>query len=270
MQNEEPPIKRLFFGLEVLAPWPEHFPKGRLLDESRRHMTVLFLGNVPYDKVEALLSKIPPLPHRISLVGKLNELLFLSPRHPKVVAAHVDFFEDPSPLFQYQKELAALFKQQEFAVDERDFLAHVTLCRAPFDRKAWEARWHPLPCMIKDLHLYESTGGLRYVPVWTMPMHSAFVEIEHVADIAYRIYGETLEQLYLHAQIALAFRCPEMLPYISVGENLSSLEEVIIHLNALVSRLDAEIGSPFKAVSFHGEITKTSSGFLEWEMIVDV
>ena len=36
--------KRLFFGFEVKAPWPQGLPKGRILKEDQRHITIAFLG----------------------------------------------------------------------------------------------------------------------------------------------------------------------------------------------------------------------------------
>jgi RNA 2',3'-cyclic 3'-phosphodiesterase len=42
------PIKRLFFAFEVDAPWPEALPSGRILEPSCRHMTLAFLGNIPF------------------------------------------------------------------------------------------------------------------------------------------------------------------------------------------------------------------------------
>jgi RNA 2',3'-cyclic 3'-phosphodiesterase len=37
----------------------------------------------------------------------------------------------------------------------------------------------------------------------------------------------------------------------------------------MVTASDVEVGCPFKAVSYHGEIHE-SNGLLQWEMIVDV
>ena len=42
-----------------------------------------------------------------------------------------------------------------------------------------------------------------------------------------------------------------------------------MELNNLVMAVDQDIGSPIKAVSFHGEIEKKEN-YLQWEMIIDV
>jgi hypothetical protein len=40
-------------------------------------------------------------------------------------------------------------------------------------------------------------------------------------------------------------------------------------LNEAIARVDEQMGTPFKAVSFHGDIQE-EEGVLKWEMIVDV
>jgi len=87
--------------------------------------------------------------------------------------------------------------------------------------------------------------------------------------IAFSIRGNSIEQLHLHAQLALAFKSPQLIPFFT-SRLQNSLEEVIISLNEMVSSADAEFGSPFKAISFHGTITPDEQNILRWEMIVDV
>ena len=102
------------------------------------------------------------------------------------------------------------------------------------------------------------------------PTFPPFVEIEHQADIAFHIYGESIYELNLYAQIALAFECPDLIPFLDPQDNRRTLEEVMMGLNEIVTHADREIGTPFKAVSFHGEIEKKEDGTMNWEMIVDV
>lgn len=68
--------------------------------------------------------------------------------------------------------------------------------------------------------------------------------------------------------MALAFECPELVPYLDSEGEVGSLEEVIMKLNEIVTHGDREIGTPFKAVSFHGDVKEEE--ILTWEMIVDV
>lgn len=262
--------KRLFFGLEISAPWPIKYPSGRLLDETHRHMTLAFLGNVDYRKLKAALPSLPQPSFRVGLVGQFDRCLLLPPRNPRVVASHIDWIDEADALIRFQKQLTQWLQKAEFQIDDRrDFLPHVTLCRAPFAPKEWKKAFTILPCVTKDLHLYESLGNLKYESIWKYSFKSPFEEIEHTADIAFRIHGESMVQLHRHAQIALSFRFPQLLSYISKQAAIRSLEEIVVDLNRIVCKADAEIGCPFKAVSFHGNVIQ-SDDILTWEMIVDV
>lgn len=264
--------KRLFFGLEVLSPWPDQFPPGgRVLDPSCRHLTLAFLGQTDYGKMQQALTNFPVPPFKVGLAGRFDECLFLPKRHPSVVAWHVDWLNKKERIERYQKELIQWLKSHQFAVDEKDhFLPHVTLCRHPENRQAWHETFVSLPLITKDLHLYESLGHSQYRSCWHYSIKPPFQEIEHTADIAFRIYGETLIEIYQHAYMALAFTFPPILAYSLDYEELNDLDDLIIRLNAIVSKADETIGCPFKAVSFHGEIIKDEDETLKWEMIVDV
>lgn len=262
--------KRLFFGTEVLVPWPHSYPKGRLLEETQRHITLAFLGNVSYQKISTIISSIPLPQFKIGLAGICDENLLLPPRHPRVVAWHVDWIDNNSQLSFYQKQLADWLRSHEFDIDKRDFLPHITVCRAPFDASEWKKLFTPLPCITKNLHLYESLGDLQYKPVWSFPIKSPFDEIDHTADIAYLIRGESLQQLFNHAQIALAFRFPSILLYLDKSVEVQSLEEIITKLNEIIFKADTDIGCPFKAISYHGGLNLDADRTFSWEMIVDV
>lgn len=264
--------KRLFFGIDVSAPWPHEYPQGRLLEESYRHITVAFLGNVSYEKLVKILPEIPTIPIKVGLAARLDACLFLPPRKPRVVAWHVNWIDDSSTLLAFQQQLVKWLQEHGFQIknSDREFLPHVTLCRAPFVIKQWKHTFSPVPCVLKNLHLYESLGNMKYQSLWNIPLQLPFEEIEHTADIAFNIYGENLQQLHNHAQVALAFRFPALLPYFSELKEINSLAEIISDLNKVIAKADGEIGCPFKAVSFHGEIQKDQNQILFWEMIVDV
>ncbi len=160
--------------------------------------------------------------------------------------------------------------EQKLPVDERALHPHITIARAPFDRNAWEESFSPFPFFIKAIHLYQSLGNLTYESLWSLPLLTPFEEFEHTADIAFLIQGEEMQELHLNAQLALAWKFPPMLPYLFKPAFKNSLNEVIIDLNERVSEADMRIGTPFKAVSFHGEVKKNAQNILQWEMIVDV
>jgi 2'-5' RNA ligase/SHS2 domain-containing protein len=263
--------KRLFFGLEVSAPWPETLPLGRLLDVKHRHMTLAFLGNIPFPPLEKLLETFPACPMKVGSAGFFDKCLLLPPRHPKVLAWHVSWLAESSPVEPFQETLSHWLREAGYPIESREWLPHVTLCRAPFDPHAWKKSFSPLPFYTSAIHLYESVGNLVYEPIWTYPIAAPFVEIDHTADIAFIISGESLLQIYTNAFVALAFKFPEFTEYYEQPQiNLSSIDDVVILLNQIVTAVDSADGSPIKAVSFHGNVIKQSNDVLNWEMIVDV
>lgn len=272
-EHEKEQNKRLFFGFEVHSPWPQKLPSGRMVEEYFRHMTVIFLGSTDYSKLKSVLSSLPLPPFAVGLVGKFNECLFLPPRHPRVVAWHIDWAVGNEIISKYYWDLVEWFKAHGFEFDIKEkFLSHVTICREPFNPNSWRKAFVEMPMMIKNFHLYESIGQLKYQPCWTYPILAPFEEIEHTADIAFRICGENLDQIHANAQTCLAFTFPPILSYFSSPRKYHGLEDIIIDLNEVISRADGDIGTPFKAVSYHGKLFEVNGhpNVLEWEMIVDV
>lgn len=261
--------KRLFFALELETPWPKNLGPGRILDETHRHLTFVFLGPVDSTKLIPKLVEIPLPSFSLSPTGKFDHCLFLPKRRPRFVAWHVKWFDEEAPLIQYRDKLRDWLKSLGLAPDERDFLPHVTIARYPHMLGAWKRNFHQLPLLVKGLHLYESLGYSRYHSHWQLPFIPAIEAVEHTADIAFKIRGVSISHLHLHVEVALAFECPSLIPFFAETKHKESLEEVVMALNELVRIADSEIGCPFKAVSFHGEVVKEGD-FLTWEMIVDV
>lgn len=251
--------KRLFFGFEIVAPWPEELPKGRLLREEDRHLTIAFLGE---EKLDQILTQIPKPSFSLGLGGMFDQAFFLPKRSPRVAAWHIKWFE--GELESYQKQLVAWLKEKGFSLKEKEFLSHVTIARQPFSVADWKKAFQPLPLFLGNLQLYESLGKSRYKVCWSHPILPPFEEKEHTADIAFTIRGANLFELFLHAQLALSFHFPPLVRYISL-EKVMHPEEMIEMLNRCIALADEKEGCPFKAVSYHGNMEEQ-----EWEMIVDV
>jgi 2'-5' RNA ligase len=262
----EDEIKRLFFAFSVEAPWPHEYPKGRLVDEKSRHITFAFLGNV---HPVANLSEFPKPDLLLGPAGKTDRLLFLPPHRARVVASHVTWLSDGEKLNQLQKKALDWLESLGYQVDRRPLLSHITLARAPFDRKAWEDWFEELPCIITGIHLYESVGNLTYQSIWEIPLTAPFEEIEHTADIAFQVRGKNFDELYRHGAVAMSFKHPPFLSFIE-SEQKSDLNQVVKGLNQMISACDLNQGCPFKAVSYHSKIREESNGLINWEMIVDV
>lgn len=262
--------KRLFFGMSVEAPWPNLFPEGRLIQEKYRHITLAFLGETNFPKIQNSLSAFPLPNFKVGFAAKFDQCLFLPPKHPHAVAWHLSWLEENPPLLIFYNQLISWLKNEHFFPDKIDrFTPHVTLCRAPFDKKGWEKEFHPLPLIIQDIHLYESAGNLQYHPVWSYPLLPPFEEIDHTADLAYLVRGSSIDQLYRHALAALAFYFPPIIHFFRLEKMPLQVEEAISLLNKVISDADQEIGSPFKAVCYHHNLTREEEIY-NWEMIIDV
>ena len=173
-------------------------------------------------------------------------------------------------LADYRQTLSDTLKRQGVMPNNRhSFIPHLTICRNPESVEAWRKNFTPLPCVLGDLHLFESLGHSHYKSLWSAELLPPFTELEHTADIAYIVRGISLDDLFLHAQIALCFSFPPLVYFLQEPKNCTSIEEIVIELNEIVSRADQECGAPFKAVSFHGELEKKGEIY-SWEMIIDV
>ena len=187
-----------------------------------------------------------------------------------MIAWHAHFFDENTSIIAFQKTLNDWLFSQQYSLDTRAWNPHVTLCRQPFDPHAWKKAFTPLPFYTSSIHLYESRGNLNYIPLWSYPIKLPFEEIDHTADMAFIIRGETLQHLYLNAFACLAFKAPEFLDFFTHALSFSTLDDIIIALNGILCSVDAAVGCPMKAVSFHGEIVTLQDSLLQWEMIVDV
>lgn len=266
--------KRVFLGLEIEAPWPMKLPKGRLLDEKHRHVTLAFLGSVDWIRLQSSLGHFPHPDFQIGPSGKFSRCLFLPPRHPHVVAWEAEWMDDfdKKQIPAFQKQLVEWLKSETFHPDDRhsEWLPHMTMARSPFDFHEWKSSFMELPFISRNIHLYESMGHSHYEPRWTFPFLAPFDEIEHTADIAFKVRGETIEQLFKNAFLAMSFHYPQALAYYAKPDSLKGVDDIVQGLNALITKIDGDIGMPLKAVSYHGEITTALKNTLEWEMIIDV
>lgn len=259
--------KKMFFGVSISAPWPDSFPNAKILKENARHLTLAFLGKTDFSALEKELSSFPKAPFKVGLAGLLDELLFLPEKDPNVVAYHATFFNDSLNLYR-QHIISWLLERGLYNEDKRPFLPHVTIGRKPKEIQEWKRGFQPMPFMVHRLCLYESLANSEYKTLWQTPFVLPIEEIEHTADIAFTIRGQTNQELFNNAQIALCYADEKMIPYVKELK-VDSFDDVVIELNNINSKVDAEQGSSFKAISFHGTTAK-ENGLLTWEMFIDV
>lgn len=262
---------RLFFGFQIEAAWPKVLPLGRLVAEKERHITALFLGRQDRQKIVSLAETLTELPFAIGPAGVFAQCLLFPHKHPRAVVWTIDWHSAKEPLFAFQRSLQQLFVENSIIQPEdRDFVPHVTLCRPPFHPQGWQKAFKPLPLMICQLHLFESLGHSTYRSLWHRSFLKAYQEIEHTADMAFIICGQTIRELHAHAQLALAHIYPPFITFFSKEPHVETFDDMIAQLNALIAHTDSAIGCPLKAVSYHGQIKQGPKNTLEWEMIIDV
>ncbi len=263
-------MKRLFFGFELIAPWNDLPLSKRLLPPERRHLTLAFLGDVEEENLLSHIVEIPKPPFLVGKCGVLDTLTFLPKRHPRLVSFHADLGSH----FNACKEYAAALENWLITLgysfhQDREWLPHATISREATQFDRWKSHFTPLPFYFDKLQLYQSFPQMDYRPLRTVEMLKPFEELEHTADIAFLVRGETIEEIQKNAFIALAFKAPSLLHY-PLHMQFKSQEEIVKGLNQSLASLDSCEGSPLKAVSYHGEISTIAPNQLEWEMIIDV
>lgn len=266
-------MARVFLAFDVVAPWPQEFPKGRIIPEELRHLTLVFLGEQDLEK----LPQVPKVPFQVGMAGKFNKCIFLPPKHPHVVAWDVNWLYEAKKMYDFQKDVQSWALKNDIVVEEREFLYHMTISRGEFSKEKWEESFKELPFFVKRFCLYKSLGNSNYERIWAHDFILPFEELSHTADIAFKVHGENFKQLGINAFLALSFKYPELLDFFDKNFGCETLDDIVIFLNTVIGKADAEIGVPFKAISFHGELKtlennnpKVQVNILEWEMVVDV
>ena len=161
-------------------------------------------------------------------------------------------------------------KKKDILFNTRSFYPHVSVSRNPFLIKEWKHHFKKIPVIFTEVNLYKSEENLVYNKIWSHKLLPPFEEIDHTADFAFNIYGSNFKQILLNAQIALSFKFNLFLKYLNNKYTPSSLDDIIIFLNDIITKMDLNEGCPVKAVSFHGDIKEEKNNILKWRMIIDV
>jgi 2'-5' RNA ligase len=264
--------KRFFFGLELECPWPSLEPKGRVIQSADRHVTLAFLGEQEEEELLFLLKEVPADTLSISPSGIFTKCLFLPTRYHHCVSWEIEWKTENEPIHTFTNNLHSWLVKKLKSMPQKkgEVHFHTTVCRRPFQEKEWKKAFKPLPVIAKALHLFESLGHSKYLSRWQRAFFLPVVEIDHTADIAFLIRGKTLQDIYTNAQIALAMNFPQFIPYFEWEDTIHSLDECIAKLNQIVAKVDSALGSPIKAISYHGELIQKNTTIYEWEMIIDV
>jgi len=255
---------RLFVAFAIEAPWPENLPLARSLNREDRHLTIAFLGNTHREQTLDAFKNLPLPLLSLGLACYFDAPLFLPDDSPNVVSWHVELPHEEE-FHQYVNAVHAHLNTPQ----EKKWLPHVTLGRRPFNKNLWAESFYPIPMVASKICLYESLGNLRYAVLATHDLVPPIEIIEHTADIAFLLRGLTMNDLFHHALVALAFEDPNFCRFRHESQKITTIDDIIFQLGHYLTSLDSKEGSPFKGVSLHGHL-KEKHGLLEWEMIVDV
>ncbi len=254
--------KRLFFGFEVHAPWPDSLPGANTLKAKHCHLTLLYLGSTSYKKIRNLIPQMPNPPFRVGPLGVSDACLCLPKRHPDIITWHVEPFGS-DPITAYQKEVTDFLVNHGYEIKEKQQIKHITLGRSAILKKELKKSFRPTPLYFKNLHLYESLKGNRYEPIWT---HDLLPPFEEVNKGSFTLYGESFQQVFLNAQIALAFKFPALTPFLDPHYKVRNLHDGGVRLTAIINQAYREANVPIES-AFFPEEGKESKGVLTWDLI---
>lgn len=259
--------KRMFFGLSVSSQWPDSFPNAKIIKANMRHITLAFLGSTDFEAIEKDLDSFPKAPFKVGPDGILDKLLLLPENDPNVVAYHAKFIDDR--VESYRKDIVSWLEERSIYKEEkRAFLPHVTIGKKPKKLSQWKDEFSPMPFIVQDICLYESLGNSEFKILWQKPFALPVEEITHTADIAYIIRGQTNQEFFNNAQVALCYADEQMISFIE-DKKVNTFDDVVIELNNLNEKTGEKQEALFKSISFHGSGTD-ENGFISWEMFVDV
>jgi 2'-5' RNA ligase len=134
------PTPQVQRALSEIARRAQHECGGRAVPHSNIHLTLVFLGNLPRDRIAVLEAVAPKVQgHRFTL--KVDRLEYW--RHNRILWAGTR--DIPEALQALVTRLQAALAGADFKFDRRPFVPHITLLRnarqAPADDRSPEVVW---------------------------------------------------------------------------------------------------------------------------------
>lgn len=257
-------IKRLLFGFEALAPWPDVLPDEKTLKARKRHLTLLFFGNTSYKKMYQHIRYMPKPFFRLGPVAVADSFLSLPHRSSNVLTWHVESFGE-NLIDEYQRVIFDYFEEKGYPLEGKKFIKHITLGKNGSIIQEIKKNFHPLPLCFLNLHLYEKHQDEHYEPIWTYDLLPPFEEVE---EGHFFIHGESFQQLFLNAQIALAFKCPEFVPFLDQTYQVRNLQDGGVRLTTLINQAYRAVKLPIKKAIFpDGGYER--NGLATWDLFVE-
>ena len=259
----DPNEKRLLFGFEVHAPWPESLPDMKTLKAKNYHLTLLFFGNTSYKKIHEHIRYMPKPTFRVGPVAFSDSPLRLPNRSSDVITWHVEPFGE-DVIDEYQRVIYDYFLEKGYDLERKKFIKHITLGKSAVLKKEAKKSFRSLPLYFKNLHFYESYQGDQYEPIWTYDLLPPFEEKKNGHFV---LYGESFQQTFLNAQIALAFKCPALVPFLDSSYKVRNLHDGGIRLTTIINQAFRKAEVPIERVIFP-DSGQEENGLLTWDLFV--
>ncbi|MCH8327459.1 MAG: RNA 2',3'-cyclic phosphodiesterase [Candidatus Marinimicrobia bacterium] len=184
-------VLRLFFGFDLPRDVGQRAAGLRtMVDDPKKavrwiraanlHLTVRFLGATPQSMVSEIVKSVGSRCAEIGNIGLRIEKtgVFPQPTRPRVLWLGVT--GELPKLKRLEADIHQAVEPLGYPREERDFVPHIALGRIRYVKKVTPdvtmylgAQYEPVDCVLKVLHLYESsTGdkGVIYTPLASFPL----------------------------------------------------------------------------------------------------
>ena len=255
--------KRLLFAFEAYAPFPSNIDLSSNINGQKNHVTLLFFGDVSYKKIHETIRYMPKPSFKVGLAGLSTGLIQIPKRDPSLLTCNVDLLGTKQIDF-YQSQIMDYYTQYGFDFKGKKFLKHITLGTSSIPDQELMGLLFPLPLYLKNLNLFEVRPGERFESIWTYDLLPPFVE----HDLGhYVIHGESFQQIFINAQIALAFKNPRFTPFIDSSYQVRNLHDGGVMLTTLINKAYRLAGVEIEKVSFSDNGSQ-ANGVLVWDFFV--
>jgi RNA 2',3'-cyclic 3'-phosphodiesterase len=166
--------RRLFWGFEVLAQWPQFPQDGRIIEPASRHATMVFLGDTDHDILKPFIENYKP-GITAAPTGYFDHIMFLPNKRKARVISLGGKINEMSQCVGEVQRLKRGMEALGLRTEEREWLFHVTVARAPFRPELWESMLGErsglhVPFRLVSISLYQSMPNLTYKKLHSLPL----------------------------------------------------------------------------------------------------
>ena len=251
----------LFFGFEVQTPFVETLLKDQMGKMQISPLPFLFFQESVCQKVDDLVCKMPEPSFRVGPIALAEAAPSISNHILGNVQLCMKRF-GADLIGPYQKLLRHYFIQEGCQMNKKNYTKQIFWKGPSLFSQKIEDIFHPFPFYFLNFHLYKRCEKRRYVRIWTHDFLPPFKEVESGNFI---LYGESFQQIFLNAQIALSFKFPAFTAFIDDKYRVRNLHDGGVRLMTLIYKVCDAIKIPIRKAIFpdHG---KQEKGLLKWDL----